>query len=120
MTKGRQKTETVIDAANHTLGRIASAAAQYLIGKHKVKYNPSQPPAESVKIINVGRLNFTPRKLKWKIYYRHTGFPGGLKSETMESLWRRRPIEVIRRAVRGMLPKNKLRKKRLLRLKIEM
>jgi len=119
MIKGTSKTETVIDAANQTLGRIASRAAHYLIGKHRVGYTPAKPPYEIVKIINAAKLNLTPRKLKWKIYYRYTGFPGGLKRETMESLWRRKPEEVIRRAVSGMLPKNRLRKKRLKKLKIE-
>lgn len=107
-----------IDAKDKVLGRVATEAAELLIGKHRVDYSPNQYLGDRVVILNARNVAFTGGKAKGKIYYRHSDYPGGLKSETLGSLMDRRPTEALRRAINGMLPKNKLRKKRMSNLHI--
>lgn len=107
-----------LEATGYSLGRLASLVAYYLQDKHKPSYAPNKAGETVVKVTNIGGINFKANKLKTKTYYWHTGYIGHLKEATLEELWRKNPEKVFRMAVRGMLPKNKLRDRRLLRLKI--
>jgi len=108
----------LIDAQDQILGRTATKIARHLIGKDKVEYVPHQDVGDHVVVTNAAEVAVTGKKEKQKIYYRHSGYPGGLRSETLGDLRERRPEEIIRRAVKGMLPKNKLQKSMLKRLHI--
>jgi len=108
-----------IDATNKPLGRLAGKIAKLLRGKHKVQFLPYKDIGDIVIVKNVGKIKITGKKLKQKIYYRHSGYPGGLKKISMEELFKKDPAQVLKKAVWGMLPKNKLRKKMIKRLKIE-
>lgn len=109
-----------IDAKNKTLGRVASAAAFALLGKHTTTYAKNVVAGEEVKIINAKELRISGTKATDKEYLRYSGYPGGLKGETYEMLTARRGTgEVLRRAVLGMLPKNRLQAKRIKLLTIE-
>lgn len=108
----------LFDAQEEVLGRLATKIAQLLMGKNKPSFVPWQDGGDYVVVTSAARLKVSGRKDKQKIYYRHTGFPGGLKEETLERLRERKPEEIIRRAVFNMLPKNKLRKGRMGRLRI--
>lgn len=108
----------VVDATNLPLGRLASEIAQILRGKHKPTYAPHLDTGDFVIVINAEKVAVTSDKSQSKIYYRHSGYPGGIKAETFESLLERRPEAVIERAVRGMLPKNRLGRKMLRKLKV--
>ena len=107
-----------IDAAGQVLGRVATIVAKNLMGKHKAFYTPHLNVGDRVVITNAAKVKVTGAKLKNKVYYRHTGYPHGLRSETLGSLMIRRPDEALRRAVEGMLPKNKLRSRRMVNLRI--
>ena len=98
----------VVDADGATLGRLATQIASTLRGKHKVTFAPHLDTGDAVVVVNAAKIKVTGNKLKDKAYVRHSGYPGGFKSETLERLLERRPEEVIRRAVRGMLPQNRL------------
>jgi large subunit ribosomal protein L13 len=98
----------VMDADGQTLGRLATRVAALLRGKHKAAFTPHADMGDSVVIVNAAKIRVTGDKLRAKTYARHSGYPGGLRTETLESLLRRRPEEVVRRAVRGMLPDTKL------------
>lgn len=108
----------LIDAKDEILGRISTKIARHLIGKDKVECVPHQDVGDHVVVINAKEVGVTGKKEKQKTYYRHSGYPGGLRSETLGELRERRPEEIIRRAVKGMLPKNKLQKPMLKRLHI--
>lgn len=108
----------LIDAQDQILGRTATKIARLLSGKDKVEYVPYFDLGDHVVIINAGEIAVTGKKERQKIYYRYSGYPGGLKAETLRELRERRPEEIIRRAVKGMLPKNKLQKPMLARLHI--
>jgi len=108
----------LIDAEGMTLGRLASCVSKLLRGRHKAIYTPNMMTGDGVIITNAGKIKVTGRKLEQKMYYHHTGFMGGLKVEPLSSLLARRPDRVIRRAVKGMLPRNILARKMLTRLKI--
>ena len=108
----------VIDATDKVLGRVASEAALRLRGKHKAIYTPHVDTGDFIVVINASKLRVTGAKETDKLYYRHSGFPGGLKSRTLEEMLTRRPEEVLRIAVKGMLPKNRLARKQLTKLKI--
>lgn len=108
----------VIDAAKAPLGRVSSLAAIYLIGKHKPQYTTHIDVGDAVIIINAAKLKLTGTKLDKKLYYRHSGHPGNLKTATAKEMIAKNPANVIELAVRGMLPKNKLQAIRLARLKI--
>lgn len=98
----------VVDASGKTLGRLASQVAKLLMGKHKPIYVPYLDTGDYVVVINAAKVSVTGKKAKQKIYYRHSGYPGGLKSFTFEELLARHPTRVIELAVKGMLPKNRL------------
>lgn len=98
----------VVDADGATLGRLATQIAALLRGKHKTTFSPHLDVGDPVIVVNAGKICVTGRKLQAKQYVRHSGYPGGLRVETLERLLARRPEEVIRRAVRGMLPQNRL------------
>jgi large subunit ribosomal protein L13 len=108
----------VVDATDQTLGRLASRIARILEGKHKPTYTPNLDSGDHVIVLNAARIAVTSDKLESKLYIRHSGYPQGLKQETLGHLLERRPEEVIRRAVRGMLPRTKLGTQQLRKLKI--
>ena len=108
----------VVDATDLPLGRLASEVAQLIRGKHKPTFAPHVDAGDHVIVVNASKVAITSEKSLEKIYYRHSGFPGGLKEETFESLLSRRPEQVIERAVKGMLPKNKLGRKMASKLKV--
>lgn len=101
----------VIDADGAVLGRLATQAAATLRGKHKSTFTPNLDTGDPVVIVNAAKVKVTGKKLSDKMYIRHSGYPGGFRSETLERLLARRPEEVVRRAVRGMLPQNRLGEK---------
>jgi large subunit ribosomal protein L13 len=98
----------VVDADGATLGRLATTVAAILRGKHKPSFSPHLDTGDPVIVVNAAKVRVTGNKLQAKKYVRHSGYPGGLRSETLEQLLARRPEEVVRRAVRGMLPQNRL------------
>jgi len=107
----------VVDAAGVPLGRLATVVATLLTGKHKPTYAPHIDTGDFVIVLNAEKAVLTGRKEDEKVYYRHSGYPGGLKKETAGHLRRRRPAQLIERAVWGMLPKNKLGRQQLRKLK---
>lgn len=107
-----------IDAAGHVLGRLATHVAMLLRGKHKPVYTPSTDGGDFVVVINAAKVRLTGRKLDQKEYIRFTGYPGGVQREKMRMAMEKYPDKVIWRAVRDMLPTNKLRQKQLRRLRI--
>lgn len=111
--------EHVIDAKNKTLGRLATEIAHILQGKHQVNYEPRLGGSDKVIIKNIKELKVSGRKADQKIYYRHTGYMGGMKEKTYKQAVGRRPDFALRSAVKGMLPKNFLKDKRMTRLIIE-
>ena len=108
----------VVDAADLPLGRLASEIAQVIRGKHKPTFAPHVDGGDFVVVVNAERVAVTSSKSEQKIYYRHSGYPGGIKAESFEALIERRPEAVIERAVRGMLPKNRLGRKMFRKLKV--
>jgi len=108
----------VVDATDETLGRLASRIARVLEGKHKPSYQPNLDSGDHVIVLNASRITVTRDKLESKIYARHSGYPQGFKEETLGHLLGRRPEEVIRRAVKGMLPHTRLGAQQLRKLKI--
>ena len=108
----------LVDADGRTLGRLATEIADVLRGKHKPVYTPHVDTGDFVVVVNAEKVRVTGKKLEQKIYYRHSGYPGGLRQRTLAEQLERRPEEVIRRAVRGMLPKNKLAAAQLRKLKV--
>lgn len=98
----------IIDAADAVLGRLATKAATILRGKHKPQYTPHIDTGDFVIVINAEKIRVTGAKASDKEYFRHSGFPGGLKSETFEEAIEKHPERVIEHAIKGMLPKNKL------------
>lgn len=107
-----------IDAAGQSLGRVATRAATMLRGKHRPDFSPQKLGTTTVIIENVSKLRFSGKKLDQKYYYRFSGYPGGLKSESLRSLFERAPDRVVRLAVRNMLPGNRLRDRLLKHLTI--
>ena len=108
----------VVDAADQTLGRLASRIARVLEGKNKPVYTPSMDSGDHVIVLNASRVAVTRDKRETKMYSHHSGYPQGFKQETLGHLLERRPEEVIRRAVKGMLPRNRLGAQQLRKLKI--
>jgi large subunit ribosomal protein L13 len=108
----------VVDATGQTLGRLATRIATLLEGKHKVTYSPHLDTGDHVVVINAARIKVTGNKLIQKRYYRHSGYPGGLKEESLQTLMARKPELVIERAVKGMLPRNKLGRAMIKKLKV--
>lgn len=108
----------VIDATDQILGRLATEAATLLTGKNKPGYAPFLVTGDHVVIINAGKVRLTGQKLDQKVYRRHTGYPGGLREISIRRMLETRPEDVIKEAVSGMLPKNKLRKQLERRLRV--
>lgn len=108
----------IVDADGKTLGRLATAVARILFGKHKPTFDPAVPGREKVVVINAAKIKLTGTKLKQKVYRHHSGYPGGLKTLTAERLMVSDPSAIIRHAISGMVPKNKLHQGRLNNLKI--
>ena len=108
----------IVDAEGQNLGRLASVIADTLRGKRSPWYTPHVDTGDFVVVVNAERIAVTGNKMRDKRYWRHSGYPGGIKSRTLGEQLERRPEEVIRMAVRGMLPKNRLGRKQLLKLKV--
>ncbi|MEW6567238.1 MAG: 50S ribosomal protein L13 [Chloroflexota bacterium] len=108
----------VVDAAGQNLGRLASRIARTLTGKHKPSYTPGVDVGDYVVVVNAERIQVTGAKLDEKIYYRHSGYPSGLKQITLRDQLARFPQRVIESAVWGMLPRNRLRRKLIRKLKV--
>ncbi len=108
----------LIDAQGKILGRLASEVAKLLRGKHKPIYTPHLDTGDYIVVLNAEKVRLTGKKLEEKIYYHHSGYPGGLKQITLKELLKRKPEDLIRMAVKGMLPKNSLGRKLLKKLKI--
>jgi large subunit ribosomal protein L13 len=108
----------VVDADGETLGRLASKIAVILRGKHKPIYSPSVDCGDYVIVLNAEKIHVTGRRLDQKVYYRHSGYPGGIKAITLRDQLERYPTRPVELAVKGMLPKNKLGRKMLKRLKV--
>ena len=108
----------VIDAQDRTLGRLSSEVAVLLQGKNKPLYVPYLNTGDFVIIINAEKIRVTGNKLKQKMYYRHSGYPGGLKEQTLAKVLEKTPTRVIKHSVKGMLPKNAMGRRMLSRLKL--
>ena len=107
----------VVDAADQTLGRLATQIASVLRGKHKPAFSPDVDLGDFVVVVNAEKIHTTGRKLDQKMYYHHSGYPGGLKSTSLRAMLSKHPERVVEHAVRGMLPKNRLGRRMLKRLK---
>jgi large subunit ribosomal protein L13 len=114
----RERSWVLVDASGKTLGRLATQIADILRGKRKPEYTPHLDVGDFVVVVNADKITVTGNKREAKRYYRHSGYPGGLRWRTLGDQLERRPEEVIRRAVRGMLPRNRLARKQLTKLKI--
>ena len=108
----------VVDAEGQTLGRLATRIADTLRGKGKPEYTPHVDTGDFVVVVNADKISVTGKKLEQKMYYRHSGYPGGLRSRTLADELERRPTEVLRKAVKGMLPRNRLARDQIGKLKI--
>jgi large subunit ribosomal protein L13 len=114
----RQRDWLIVDATGLTLGRLSTRIADALRGKRKPEYTPHVDTGDFVIVVNAEKVAVTGNKRADKKYYRHSGYPGGLKVRTLEEQLERRPEEVIRHAVKGMLPRNRLARKQITKLKI--
>jgi large subunit ribosomal protein L13 len=114
----RERTWYVVDAQGLTLGRLATQIAETLRGKRKPEYTPHVDTGDFVVVINAEKIHVTGNKLADKRYYRHSGYPGGIRSRTLAEMLERRPEEVIRKAVKGMMPRNRLARQQLTKLKV--
>ncbi len=108
----------IVDASGQTLGRLAAELASRLMGKHKPQYSPHLDCGDNIVVINADKIAVTGNKLEAKKYYRHSGYPGGIKETNLATLMERKPTAALERAVKGMLPKNRLQDDRLNRLKL--
>ncbi|MEW5891161.1 MAG: 50S ribosomal protein L13 [Pseudomonadota bacterium] len=108
----------VVDATNKVLGRLATEIARRLRGKHKPEYTPHVDTGDYIVVVNVEKLRVTGNKAEQKVYYRHSGYPGGIYSDTFAKLQRRAPARVLEKAVKGMLPKGPLGYAMIKKLKV--
>lgn len=108
----------VVDAEGATLGRLATEIATLLRGKHKPQYTPHVDTGDFVVVVNAGRVSVTGRKAEQKVYRRHSGYPGGMKETSYEQMMARKPAEILRKAVYGMMPKTRLARQQLTKLKV--
>ncbi|OIP26298.1 MAG: 50S ribosomal protein L13 [Chloroflexi bacterium CG_4_9_14_3_um_filter_45_9] len=108
----------VVDATGKTLGRLASQVANLLMGKHKPIYSPHLDTGDYVVVINVAKIKVTGKKAEQKIYYRHSGYPGGLKSPTFKEIFNSKPEYILEHAIKGMLPHNSLGRAMFRKLKV--
>jgi large subunit ribosomal protein L13 len=117
--KGTQEANWILlDAQNQVLGRLATQAAYYLLGKHKPTYTPGVKMGDFVVVVNVQKMRLAPKRIESKIYYHHSGYPGGIKSIGLRDQLAKHPDRVIRDAVWGMLPHNRVGRALLKRLKV--
>src|SRR3954449_13194567 len=114
----REREWLVVDATGKTLGRLANQIADTLRGKRKPEYTPHCDVGDFVIVVNAEKVAVTGNKREAKRYYRHSGYPGGLRSRSLAEMLERRPEEVLRRAVKGMLPRNRLARQQLRKLKV--
>ncbi len=114
----RERNWLVVDASGKTLGRLATQVADALRGKRKPEYTPHCDVGDFVVVVNAEKVAVTGNKRAEKRYYRHSGYPGGLRSRTLAQMLDRRPEEVLRLAVKGMMPRNRLARQQLCKLKI--
>ena len=114
----RQRDWYVVDASGKTLGRLATQIADTLRGKRKPVYTPHIDTGDFVVVVNAQKIAVTGNKRAGKLYHRHSGYPGGLRTRTFEQMIERRPVEIIRLAVKGMMPRNRLARKQLTKLKV--
>ncbi len=114
----RERNWLLVDANGQTLGRLATQIADALRGKRKPEYTPHIDTGDFIVVVNAERISVTGSKRTEKLYHRHSGYPGGLKTRTLTEMLERRPEEVIRLAVKGMLPRNRLSRKQLTKLKV--
>jgi large subunit ribosomal protein L13 len=117
-SQDRERNWFLVDAEGKTLGRLATQIADVLRGKRKPTYTPHVDVGDFVIVINAAKVAVTGNKLEGKRYWRHSGYPGGIRSRTLGELLEQRPEEVIRRAVKGMLPRNRLARQQLRKLKV--
>ena len=117
-SEDRQRDWLIVDADGQTLGRLATQLADALRGKRKPAYTPHVDTGDFVIVVNAEKIHVTGNKRADKRYYRHSGYPGGLRSRTFEEMMARRPEEIIRLAVKGMMPRNRLARKQLTKLKV--
>ncbi len=108
----------VVDANGKTLGHLATQVAIVLRGKHKPTFTPHMDTGDHVIVVNAEKIHLTGNKVRTKTYYRHSGYPGGLKTETAKDVLARKPSEVVERAIKGMLPKNPLGKQMARKLNV--
>ncbi len=108
----------VIDADGQTLGRLASEISRLLRGKNKTRYTPHVDTGDFVVVVNAEKVVVTGRKAEQKVYRRHSGYPGGLKETSYEQMLARKPTEVLRKAVHGMMPRTRLARKQFKKLKL--
>ena len=108
----------LVDAEDKTLGRLASSLASRLRGKHRPEYTPNADLGDYIVVVNASKISVTGDKLNQKKYYKHSGYPGGIKSKSLKEVMKSSAEDAIRMAVKGMLPKNRLGKKMLTKLKI--
>ena len=108
----------VVDADGKTLGRLATLIADTLRGKNKAQYTPHIDTGDFVVVVNAEKIAVTGQKLDQKMYHRHSGYPGGLHTRTLREQLEKRPTEVLRKAVKGMLPRNRLSRQQITKLKI--
>jgi len=113
-----QRDWVIVDAEGKTLGRLATVIADRLRGKGKPQYTPHVDTGDFVIVVNAEKIAVTGKKLDQKMYYRHSGYPGGLRERTLGEQLQRQPTEVLRKAVKGMLPRNRLARRQLVKLKI--
>src|SRR4051795_8969262 len=114
----RERNWLIVDAEGQTLGRLATQLADALRGKRKPTYTPHIDTGDFVVVVNAEKITVAGDKRSDKMYYRHSGYPGGLKSRTLSEMLERRPEEVIRLAVKGMLPRNRIARAQLRKLKV--
>ena len=114
----RERNWLLVDANGKTLGRLATQIADALRGKRKPQYTPHIDTGDFVVVINAEKVHVTGNKRQQKLYHRHSGYPGGLHTRTFEEMLNRRPEQILRLAVKGMLPRNRLARKQLTKLKI--
>ena len=114
----RERNWLVVDASGKTLGRLATQIADSLRGKRKPEYTPHCDVGDFVIVVNAEKIAVTGKKLEEKLYRRHSGYPGGLRTRTLAEMLERRPEEVIRKAVKGMMPRNRLARVQITKLKI--
>jgi large subunit ribosomal protein L13 len=114
----RERNWLVVDASGQTLGRLATQIADTLRGKRKPEYTPHCDVGDFVIVVNAEKIAVTGNKREDKLYHRHSGYPGGLRTRSLADMLERRPEEVIRKAVKGMLPRNRLARQQLRKLKV--